>query len=166
MEHAAKLFSKSFNLETVCLRFFNAYGPHQSPDSPYAAAIPKFIQAMLSGEPATIHGDGRQTRDFVYVRDIVNAMLLAAAGDSIDGRVFNIGGGKSVPINKLVEILQRFFPETPVPVFAPPRQGDLRFSEADISLAEGALGYRPRIDLEEGLGITVEWSRSRREVES
>ncbi len=165
MEQAAKLFSQSFNLETVCLRFFNAYGPRQSPDSPYAAAIPKFIQAMLAGEPATIHGDGRQTRDFVYVRDIVEAMLMAADGDSLDGRVINIAGGKSVPIIELVEILQRFFPETPDPVFGPPRQGDLRFSAADISLAERALGYRPRIDLQEGLEITVEWFRSRRKVE-
>ena len=166
MEQAAKLFSQLFSLETVCLRFFNAYGPRQSPDSPYAAAIPKFIQVMLAGEPATIHGDGKQTRDFVYVRDIVEAMLLAADEDSIDGRVFNIGGGNSVPINELVEILQRFFPETPDPVFAPPRLGDLRFSEADISLAERALGYRPRIDLQEGLGNTVKWFRSRREIES
>jgi len=166
MEQTAKLFSQSFSLETVCLRFFNAYGPRQSPDSPYAAAIPKFIQVMLAGEPATIHGDGKQTRDFVYVRDIVEAMLLAVDEDSIDGRVFNIGGGNSVPINELVEILQRFFPETPDPVFAPPRLGDLRFSEADISLAERALGYRPRIDLQEGLGNTVKWFRSRREIES
>ncbi len=162
MEQAARLFSQSFNLETVCLRFFNAYGPRQSPDSPYAAAIPKFIQAMLAGGPVTIHGDGWQTRDFVYVRDIVNAMLLAADGDSIDGRVFNIAGGKSISINELVETLQRFFPETPDPVFAPSRQGDLLFSEADISLAERALGYRPRIDLQEGLGITVEWFRANR----
>ena len=162
MEQAAKLFSQSFNLETVCLRFFNAYGPRQSPDSPYAAAIPKFIQVMSDGEPVTIHGDGRQTRDFVYVGDIVNAMLLAADGDSIDGRVFNIAGGNSVSINKLVETLQRFFPETPDPVFGPPRQGDLLFSEADISLAERALGYRPHIDLQEGLGITVEWFRANR----
>jgi len=162
MEQTAKLFTQSFSLETVCLRFFNAYGPRQSPDSPYAAAIPKFIQVMLAGEPATIHGDGHQTRDFVYVGDIVEAMLLGADGDSIDGRVFNIAGGKSVPINELVEILQRFFPETPDPVFAPPRQGDLRFSEADISLAERSLGYRPRIDLQEGLEITVEWFRANR----
>ena len=162
MEQAAKLFSQSFSLETVCLRFFNAYGPRQSPDSPYAAAIPKFIQVMLAGEPVTIHGDGRQTRDFVYVRDIVNAMLLSADGDSIDGRVFNIAGGNSVPINDLVEILQRFFPETHDPVFGPPRQGDLLFSEADISLAKRALGYRPRIDLQEGLEITVEWFRANR----
>ncbi len=166
MEQAAKLFSQSFSLETVCLRFFNAYGPRQSPDSPYAAAIPKFIQVMLAGEPATIHGDGRQTRDFVYVKDIVEAMLLAAGGDSIDSRIFNIAGGNSIPINELVETLQQFFPETPDPVFGPPRQGDLRFSEADISSAERALGYRPRIDLQEGLEITVEWFRSRREVES
>ncbi len=166
MEQAAKLFSQSFSLETVCLRFFNAYGPRQSPDSPYAAAIPKFIQVMLAGEPATIHGDGRQTRDFVYVKDIVEAMLLAAGGDSIDSRIFNIAGGNSIPINELVETLQQFFPETPDPVFGPPRQGDLRFSEADISLAERSLGYRPRIDLQEGLEITVEWFKSRREVES
>jgi nucleoside-diphosphate-sugar epimerase len=121
---------------------------------------------MSAGEPATINGDGHQTRDFVYVRDIVEAMLLAAGGDSIDGCVFNIAGGNSVPINELVEILQRFFPETPDPEFGPPRQGDLRFSEADISLAERALGYRPRIDLQEGLEITVEWFKSRREEES
>lgn len=166
MEQAAKLFSRSFSLETICLRYFNVYGPRQSPDSPYAAAIPKFIQAMLAGEPATIHGDGRQTRDFVYVRDVVEAMLRAADGASVADRVFNIAGGKSVPIIELVEILQRFFPENPNPVFGPPRQGDLRFSEADILLAERALGYRPRIDLQEGLGITVEWFRSGREVGS
>ena len=166
MEQAAELFSRSFGLETVSLRYFNVYGPRQSPDSPYAAAIPMFIQAMLAGEPATIHGDGRQTRDFVYVGDVVEAMLLAADGDSVDGRVFNIAGGKSVPIIELVEILQRFFPKTPDPVFGPPRQGDLRFSAADISRAERALGYRPRIDLQEGLGITVEWFRSRRKLES
>ena len=166
MEQAAKLFSESFSLETVCLRYFNVYGPRQSPDSPYAAAIPMFIQAMLAGEPATIHGDGRQTRDFVYVRDVVEAMLLAADGDSVIGQVFNIAGGKSIPILELVETLQRSFPESLDPVFDPPRQGDLRFSEADISMAERALGYRPRIDLQEGLGITVEWFRSRREVES
>ena len=166
MEQAAKLFSQSFSLETVCLRYFNVYGPRQSPDSPYAASIPKFIQVMSAGEPATIHGDGHQTRDFVYVRDIVEAMLLAADGDSIDGRVFNIAGGKSVSIIELVEILQRFFPESPDPVFGPRRQGDLRSSEADVSSARGALGYRPRTDLQEGLGITVEWFRSRKEVES
>lgn len=166
MEQAAQLFSQSFSLETICLRYFNVYGPRQSPDSPYAAAIPMFIQAMLASEPATIHGDGRQTRDFVYVSDVVEAMLLAADGVSVTSRVFNIGGGKSVPIIKLVDIIQRFFPENPDPVFGPPRQGDLRFSEADISSAERALGYRPRIDLQEGLGITVEWFRSRRSVES
>jgi UDP-glucose 4-epimerase len=162
MEQAAKLFSQSFNLETICPRFFNAYGPRQSSDSPYAAAIPKFIQVMSAGEPAIIHGDGQQTRDFVYVKDIVEALLLAADGDSIGGRVFNIAGGNAVPINDLVEILQGFFPEAPDPVFGPPRQGDLLFSEADISLAERALGYRPRIDLQEGLRITVEWFRANR----
>ena len=166
MEQVAKLFSQSFSLETVCLRYFNVYGPRQSPYSPYAAAIPMFIQAMLVGKSPTIHGDGRQTRDFVFVRDVVEAMLLAADGDSVDGRVFNIAGGKSIPITELVEILQRFFPKNPDPVFGQPRQGDLRFSEADISSAERALGYRPRIDLQEGLGITVEWFRSRREAES
>lgn len=166
MEQAAQLFSQSFSLETICLRYFNVYGPRQSPDSPYAAAIPMFIQAMLASEPATIHGDGRQTRDFVYVSDVVEAMLLAADGVSVTNRVFNIGGGKSVPIIELVDIIQRLFPENPDPVFGPPRQGDLRFSEADISSAERALGYRPRIDLQEGLGITVEWFRSRRSVKS
>ena len=89
-------------------------------------------------------------------------VLLAADGDSIDGRIFNIAGGKSVPINELVEILQRFFPETPDPVFAPPRQGDLRFSQADISRAIEALGYRPEVAVEEGLGITVKWFRANR----
>lgn len=157
MEQVAKLFTHSYELPTVSLRLFNVYGPRQSPDSQYAAAIPLFIQALQSGQSPTIHGDGKQTRDFVFVGDVVRAILLAAERDEAVGGVFNIGGGKSVSILELVQPLQRIFADGPQPVFSPPRPGDIRFSEADISLAERSLGYRPMIDLEEGLKVTVQW---------
>jgi nucleoside-diphosphate-sugar epimerase len=157
MEQVARLFTASYELPTISLRLFNVYGPRQSPDSQYAAAIPLFIQALHSGQSPTIHGDGKQTRDFVFVEDVVRAHLLAAERDDAIGGVFNIGGGKSVSILELVQPLQRIIADGPPPVFGPPRPGDIRFSKADLSLAERSLGYRPMIDLEEGLQITVQW---------
>jgi UDP-glucose 4-epimerase len=139
------------------LRYFNVYGPRQSPDSPYAAVIPLFIRALLNGKSPMINGDGKQTRDFVFVEDVVQANLLAADREEVIGGVFNIGGGKSVSILEMVQHLQQLIADGPSPVFGPPRSGDIRFSEADLSLAEKSLGYRPMIDLKEGLKITVQW---------
>ncbi|HEY45593.1 MAG: hypothetical protein AMJ88_13960 [Anaerolineae bacterium SM23_ 63] len=157
MEQAAQLFATTSNLPTVSLRCFNVYGPRQSPDSPYAAVIPIFIRDMLEGRPPTIHGDGKQTRDFVSVEDVVQAFILATEMEEALGDVFNIGGGASISILDLAHTLQQIIPNSLDPIYAPSRLGDIRFSEADITRAESALGFRPTTDLKEGLQITVEW---------
>lgn len=161
MEQAAQLFSSTYGLQTVCLRFFNVYGPHQAPDSQYAAVIPAFIQAVLIHEPMVIHGDGQQRRDFVFVADAVQACLLAAAREQADGTVLNIGGGGSVTIRDLAGILQRLIPDAPKATLGREREGDIRDSEADMSQAHGVLGYRPATTLEQGLRVTIEWFRHR-----
>ena len=162
MEEAASLYTKTFQVPTTCLRYFNVYGPRQSLESTYAAAIPIFITAMLAKNPPTIYGDGGQSRDFVYVDDVVHANLLASELEKSEGGVFNIASGDSISITRLVEILHRLMPEAPAPVQAPPREGDIYTSVANISYAETALGYHPRIDLEEGLEHTVQWFDSER----
>jgi UDP-glucose 4-epimerase len=165
MEGLAKMFSMTYGLPTVCLRYFNVYGPRQSPDSPYAAAIPTFMNAFLSGEPPIIYGDGLQTRDFVYVEDVVRANLLAVESDQAVGRVFNIAGHGPVTILDLVNQLMQFFPASPEPIFQTPRSGDIKYSSADQSTTQKALGYRPKIGLEQGLQHTVQWYKLRRSQE-
>jgi nucleoside-diphosphate-sugar epimerase len=166
MEQVAQLLATTSNLPTVSLRCFNVYGPSQSPDSPYAAVIPIFIHGMLEGQSPTIFGDGEQTRDFVFVEDVVQAFILATETDEAIGGVFNIGGGASISILDLVHTLQQLIPGSLDPIYHPPRPGDIRFSEADITRAESALGFRPTIDLKKGLQITVEWFQAllRREI--
>ena len=162
MEQAARMMTLAFGLPTVCLRYFNVYGPRQAPDSPYAAAIPIFIRTMLAGEAPVILGDGRQTRDFVFVEDIARANLLAAEAEVEPGAVFNLGSGHSVTIADLVQSLRRLFPGIPEPTFGPARVGDIRLSSGRIDRAQQVLGYRPEIDLSDGLAATVEWARGAR----
>jgi len=157
MEEAARMYHRVYGLPVVCLRYFNVYGPRQRPDSAYAAVIPAFIQAMLSGHPPVIYGDGNQRRDFLHVEDVVRANLLAAESSSAVGQVINISGGSAVTINELAEILHGILPDAPPPVYAPPREGDIYFSEAVLDRADRTLGYRPAVGLEEGLRSTVEW---------
>ncbi|CCW35974.1 nucleoside-diphosphate-sugar epimerase [Chthonomonas calidirosea] len=157
-EHYAQNFTNIFGLQTVALRYFNVYGPHQNPNSPYAAVIPKFISAVLEGKSPTIFGDGEQTRDFCYVGDVVRANLLAATAPSekASGGVFNIAGGRQHTLNTLWQMLQSVMGTQLCPTYAAPRTGDIRHSGADISRAESLLGYRPATSLEEGLRLTVE----------
>jgi len=162
MEQAARMMTLAFGLPTVCLRYFNVYGPRQAPDSPYAAAIPIFIRTMLAGEAPVIHGDGRQTRDFVFVEDVARANMLAAEADVEPGAVFNIGSGRSVTIADLVQSLRALFPGIPEPTFGPARAGDIRLSSGRIDRAGQALGYRPESALSDGLAATVEWARGAR----
>jgi UDP-glucose 4-epimerase len=159
MEQAAKMMAVAFGLETVCLRYFNVYGPRQASDSPYAAAIPVFIQTMRSGRAPAIHGDGLQTRDFVFVDDVARANLLAAEANVEPGAIFNIGSGRSVTINEVVETLRTLLPGLPDPSYGPPRPGDIRLSAGLIDRAGQALGYRPETALTDGLAATVEWAR-------
>ena len=161
MEELARLYTSAMGLQTVCLRFFNVYGPRQDVHSPYAAVIPLFIEGLLDGRPPTIHGDGGQSRDFVFVEDVVQAMLQASQA-AVAGQVFNIGQGQSWTVLELAETLAALVQESLPPVFGPARAGDIRTSAADIGRATEALGYRPVWDLHQGLQATVEWIRARR----
>ena len=162
MEQAALMYKEVFDLNTVCLRYFNVYGPRQRPDSTYAAVIPAFVTALSDGRPITIYGNGEQKRDFVHVDDVVRANLLAAEGDQAIGKVLNISGGGAVTINELAGILQELMPNAPATAYEAPRSGDIYFSEAIIEQAWEALGYRPEVALVEGLRSTVEWFRQER----
>ncbi len=161
-EYYCQLFPKLYGLETVVLRYFNVYGPRQDPQSQYAAVIPKFITALLKGETATIFGDGEQTRDFIFVEDIVRANLLACrAGSEVVGEVFNVASGKAVSVNQLYYLLKEIVGVKSEPVYAPPRPGDVRHSLADISKAQKLLGFDKLTPLEEGLKRTVKWYREK-----
>jgi UDP-glucose 4-epimerase len=164
MEGAGELFASAYALPTISLRYFNVYGPRQRADSPYAAVIPIFIEQMLAGEPVTIHGDGQQSRDFVFVEDVVRANLLAADLPAGQSGVFNVAGGSSVSVDQLAQTLRRLIPDAPEPVRGPSRPGDIRFSAADLRRASQALGYRPATGLERGLQQTVEWFRAGRPI--
>lgn len=147
---------------TISLRYFNAFGPRQSPYSQYAAVIPLFTRACLEGERPEIHGDGGQSRDFTFVEDVVRGNLLAARADErAFGRAFNIGGGATpTSVNRVLEIIADLTGTDPDPVHTDLRPGDIRRSAADISRAREILGYRPSVSIEEGLRRTVEWFKT------
>jgi nucleoside-diphosphate-sugar epimerase len=151
----------SFGVPTVSLRYFNVYGPGQDPANEYAAVVPRFVMACLDGTRPEVHGDGDQSRDFTFIDDIVEANLLAGrAPEGGRGRVLNIGGGREpTSVNRILEIVADLTDADPEPVHTPPRQGDVRRTEADISLARRLIGYEPSVDIEEGLRRTVAWFR-------
>lgn len=155
-----RAFTGCFSLETVRLRLFNVFGPRQDASSPYSGVIALFLQAFAEGRNPTIYGDGLQSRDFLFVQDAVQAFLLAAEAPSASGNVYNIGSGKATNLLELVACLQRLFGTAVSPVHAPPRPGDVRHSQADISRAERDLGFHPRVSLEDGLQATWAWLRS------
>ena len=158
-EQLCRAFTHVYGLPTVCLRYFNVFGPFQDPSGGYAAAIPRFITALLGGEQPCIYGDGRQSRDFVYVANVVEANLLACGADAAVGGVFNIGTGHETNLLDLLAILEDVAGRRVSPLFAPPRAGDIVRSYGDITRARAALDYRPRITLAEGLRETVMWYR-------
>ena len=143
-------------LETVSLRFFNVYGPRQDPDSPYAAVIPIFSRCLLSGTPMPVNGDGGQTRDFTFVRDVVCGLVRAGSAPGISGRVYNLAGGRPVSVREMAEALARLLGVPARMEFRPPRAGDIRDSFADVEAARRDLGFAARVPLEEGLRQTVE----------
>ena len=151
-EYYCQVFYQVHGLPTVCLRYFNVYGPRQNPNSQYAAVIPRFIQRVLGDKPPIIFGDGEQTRDFTFVKDAVEANILAAESDATG--VFNIGKGESISINRLAELIIELVGKGVKPVHREPRLGDIRHSLADISKAK-AFGYDPNYNLEEGLRETI-----------
>jgi len=152
-----QLFSNLYGLETVCLRYFNVYGPRQDSASQYAGVIPKFISALLSGTSPTIYGDGEQTRDFIYVTDCVSATLAACSSPNVSGEVFNIGTGKRTSVNSLCAILQKILNREIPPGFGPPQPGDIQHDYANVTKAKNLLSYMPVCEMEQGLYKTAEW---------
>jgi UDP-glucose 4-epimerase len=150
-------FAASYGLETVRLRYFNVFGPRQDPKSPYSAVIPLFISALQAGMQPTIFGDGTQSRDFVYVENVVDANLAAATATGVNGKVYNVAHGEPLTVAELLKELCRLMGKPFQPNFAPPRAGDVLHSWADISTARRELGFQPKIGLHEGLQRTVDW---------
>ena len=158
---AAERYCVSFSrvyesFETVVLRYFNVFGPYQSPFSQYAAMVPLFIRTIADGEPVTIFGDGEQSRDFTYVENVVDATLRAAAAGGASGRIFNVAAGSPASVNAVADAIGRILERPVERRFAPPRPGDIRDSWADVSTARETLGYEPSVELEEGLRRTIE----------
>jgi UDP-glucose 4-epimerase len=158
-EYYCQVFARIFPLETVALRFFNIFGPRQNPESPYTGVLSKFITAYLSGTEPVIFGDGGQSRDFTYVTNVVQAVLLACQAPAAAGQTINVGAGKSYTLNQTIERLNRIFGKQVKPRYAPPRAGDVRDSRADLQRAREILRYEPQVSFEEGLRLTVEWYR-------
>ena len=156
-EQYCKVFYELYGLETVSLRYFNVFGPHQDPNSQYAAVIPKFIAAMLNDESPVIFGDGEQSRDFTYIQNNVDANLLACEVAGAAGKMFNIASGKRITLNQLIATLNEIRGKNLEPIYTKPRYGDIMHSLADITLAREILGYKPRYGFEDGLKKTVEW---------
>lgn len=154
-----QLYTASFGVEVVGLRYFNVYGSRQRPDSQYAAAVPIFIRRLLDNKPVTIFGDGGQTRDLIFVGDVVRANFAAAAHPSAPGGVFNICTGNETRILDLVEILQDLFPSAPAPEFAAPRAGDIYRSIGSPQKAAETIGFRAEVSLADGLARTAEWMK-------
>ncbi|MGI8942568.1 MAG: NAD-dependent epimerase/dehydratase family protein [Actinomycetota bacterium] len=152
-------WGKAFGVPTISLRYFNVYGPAQDPSSEYATVMPKFVLACLTGERPTIHGTGEQARDFTYIDDAVEGNLLAArAAEANPGAVLNIGGGRQpTSVNELLAIIAELTGTQPEPLHADPRPGDVWLTDADVSLAQRAIGYEPKVDIREGLRRSVEW---------
>jgi nucleoside-diphosphate-sugar epimerase len=161
---AAERYTVSFSrvyesFETVVLRYFNVFGPRQSPYSQYAAVVPLFVTAIAEGRPVQIHGDGEQSRDFTYVGNVVDATLRAGEADGGSGEIFNIAAGSPASVNQLADTIGAILGKPVEKEHLPPRAGDIRDSWADLAKAERILGYRPAIGLEEGLRRTVEFLR-------
>jgi nucleoside-diphosphate-sugar epimerase len=151
-EELAATFARCFGQQLVGLRFFNVYGPRQSPQGPYAAVVPRFLAAARSGAPLEIHGDGEQSRDFCHVADAVEAALLAAgAPEHACGRAYNVAGGERVTLNALAARLAAVAGDAAAPIHVAPRAGDVRHSQADLTAARERLGYAPRVSLADGL---------------
>lgn len=154
-EYYCRVYSRHYDLSTVCLRYFNVFGPRQSLDDEYAVVIPKFINCILKDEAPPIFGDGKQSRDFTYIDNVVEANLLSATNSVTSGQVFNIANGRDNTVLALVDLLNKIIGKPISPQFKPIRQGDVFRTLADISKAEELLGYKPNVNFEEGLRLSL-----------
>ena len=158
-EQYAEMFTRLYGFETVTIRYFNVFGPRQDPSSPYSGVISLFISALVDGRQPTIFGDGEQSRDFTYVANVVDGVLRACRAPGVAGRSINVATSRRVTLNQLFATLKELVGASVEPLYAEPRPGDVRHSQADISLARQALGYEPSVSFEEGLRLTLEWYR-------
>ena len=158
-EHYCQVYWKTYGLETVCLRYFNVFGPRQDPKSEYAAVIPRFIDAALKGQRPVIYGDGTQTRDFTYVDNVVNANIRAAESPRMPGQIVNIACGGRLSLLELLAGLENILDVKVSPIFQEPRPGDVKHSQASIDRAQQLMDFLPRVGFDNGLVKTVEWYR-------
>jgi nucleoside-diphosphate-sugar epimerase len=159
-EQYLSMFTTLYGLETVSIRYFNVFGPRQDPTSPYSGVISVFATALLEKRSPTIYGSGEQTRDFTYVANVVDGVLRACEAPGASGQVINVATGGRISLNELFETMRRIVGVDVQPVYAEPRAGDVRDSQADISKARTLLGYEPIVSFEEGLRKTIEWYRT------
>lgn len=158
-EYYAASFAEHFGLETVSIRYFNVYGPRQDPSSPYSGVLSLFMKAILERQSPIIFGDGEQSRDFTFVEDVAELNWKAAHAAGVSGRMYNGGNGGRVTLNSAWELLQQIEGVRIAPVYGPPREGDVRDSQADTTAAVRDLGHMPRYTFEEGMRITLDWYR-------
>ena len=156
----AEMYTRSFGMEVVALRYFNVYGPRQRPDSMYAAAVPIFARRLVDGKAVTIYGDGEQSRDLVFVGDIVKANIAAAMHPDAAGKVFNVSSGKEISVNELVRTMMAIMPGSPKPEYQPARAGDIYRSLGDPSFANATLGFSADTSLAEGLASVLAWMKT------
>ncbi len=158
-EYYCSVFYNVFGLQTISLRYFNVFGPHQDPTSQYAAAIPAFVTSILKDKPPTIYGDGEQSRDFTYVDNVVEANLLAARARKAAGEVINIACGQAVTVNEIIEMINEILGKNIKPTYTAPRPGDVKHSLADITLAKKLIGFKPKVSFKQGLRMAINWYR-------
>jgi nucleoside-diphosphate-sugar epimerase len=159
-EYYASVFHSCFGLETVSLRFFNVYGERQDPSSAYSGVLSLFMRALIEHRSPTIFGDGEQTRDFTYVEDVVSLCIKASNAEGVAGKMFNAGNGHRYSLNHIWEQLQKIEGVSLPPLYGPPREGDVKDSQADTTAAKRELGHDPRFTLEQGLRRTLDWYRA------
>jgi UDP-glucose 4-epimerase len=156
----AQVFGRVYGLENACVRYFNVFGPRQEPTSQYSGVLSRFMLAVIQGQPLVVYGDGEQSRDFTYIENVVDQTLRACEKQSASGMVFNGGTGARIRINQVLKLLEKVTGKKIQAKYEPPRNGDIRDSQADISLARKVLGYEPRVHFEEGLRRTWEWYKN------
>jgi nucleoside-diphosphate-sugar epimerase len=156
----AQAFGRCYGLENASVRYFNVFGPRQDPTSPYSGVLSRFMLAVIEGQPMVVFGDGEQTRDFTYIENVVDETLRACEAPGASGMVFNGGTGARITLNEVLKLLGKITGKKIEAKYAPPRAGDIRDSQADISLARKVLGYEPRVGFEEGLQRTWAWYKS------
>ena len=158
-EMYCQVFTRAYGLETVALRYFNVFGPRQDANSQYSGVLALFIPAVLQDRRPTIHGDGLQSRDFTFVKNVVEANLLACKAPGVAGEVFNVACGDRITVNSMLQQINKITGKDVAPIYSEPRKGDIKHSQADITRAKERLGYQPRVSFEDGLRSTIEWYR-------